>query len=605
MSPFLETRSSWPARTGAFCAALIMLALTLAAFFVLLPPVLVRPDTVPVSLPLALLAEELGQVAARADCGTGLAGIVAVDCRAAAVWRAVSEPAVAAALLPRAVITALAVIVAVWVTLDRIGMETPRRDGLTHIRGRRLQQDAAARRSLRRHLAGIGRPQMMNFWLVPHVQLPPAAESYNILTIGTQGSGKTGLLRAWLEQLIERGDRVVVHDVKGDMTAGLPADRMILVAPHDARSAAWDIARDIGDRAAALEFATRSIKAAQADSMWADGARALWADAIVSLVLEHGRNWTLRHLYELLTSSPEDFRDALVRGGATSAELIAFDDDGGVQRTSMSLLITLWVAALTTLKPLVDAWEDVPAKKRFSLTDWLRDDIALPATIMIQKSAEYPELSALVGGLLVERLAGLALAPARKRNPSQKIALVLDELAELGRLSRLPNLLSVGREVGVVTIAAVQDLGQLTAIYGETVARTLEARFGIKVIGRLTAGDTAERISKVFIGDRLVEFSDPQPGGTNGTERPQKRRENHPVFPPERMEMELGVRGFRGKSLIRCIILGLGDPVLLDVPFTAWPERRPAHRPAAWMRKRPVRRAVPDRADETDDNGDH
>lgn len=41
-----------------------------------------------------------------------------------------------------------------------------------------------------------------------------------------------------------------------------------------------------------------------------------------------------------------------------------------------------------------------------------------------------------------------------------------------------------------MTIAAVQDLGQLTAIYGETVARTLEARFGIKVIGRLTAGDT-------------------------------------------------------------------------------------------------------------------
>src|SRR5690606_4237771 len=108
--------------------------------------------------------------------------------------------------------------------------------------------------------------------------------------------------------------------------------------------------------------------------------------------------------------------------------------------------------------------------------------------------------------------------PGRKRNPSRKIALVLDELAELGRLSRLPNLLSVGREVGVITIAAVQDLGQLTAIYGETVAKALEARFGIKVIGRLTAGDTAERISKVLIGDRLVEFFDPRPAGANGGE---------------------------------------------------------------------------------------
>lgn len=251
MTPFLETRSPWPARTGAFCAALITLTLALMALFVLLPPVLVRPDMGPVSLRLPLLTEELWRIAEAADCGSGFAGVLALDCRAAAVWRAVTEPAVAAALLPRVILTVLAMIAAVRVTLDRTAMATPARDGLAHIRGRRLQQDAAARRSLRRHLAGIGRPQMKNLWLVPHVQLPPAAESYNILAVGTQGSGKTGLLRAWLEQLIERGDRVVVHDVKGDMTAGLPADRMILVAPHDARSAAWDIARDIGDRAAA------------------------------------------------------------------------------------------------------------------------------------------------------------------------------------------------------------------------------------------------------------------------------------------------------------------------------------------------------------------
>lgn len=108
----------------------------------------------------------------------------------------------------------------------------------------------------------------------------------------------------------------------------------------------------------------------------------------------------------------------------------------------------------------------------------------------------------------------------------------------------------------------------------------------------------------MLIGDRLVEFFEPHPGGANGTEAPQKRRESNPVFPPERMETELGVRRFRGKALIRCLVLGLGNPALLDVPFTAWPERRPAHRAAAWTRKRPVRRAVPDRNDGTD-NGDH
>ena len=584
MNPLAETRSPWPAWTGCICAAASTFALSLAAFFVLLPPVLSEPDRDVTTLYLYALAVELWRIAGHADCGTGLAGMLAFDCRLSAVRQAIAGSPLASELLARFMIVVFATAVSAWVAFDRVSMATPKRDRVMHVRGRRLRQDAAARGSVRRHLAGIGMPAASGLWLVPHVQLPAAAESYNVLATGTQGAGKTGVLRAWLEQLIARGDRVVVHDVKGDMTAGLPADRFVLLAPHDARSAAWDIARDIGDRAAALEFATRSIKAAQADSMWADGARALWADAIVSLIVDHGRSWTLRHLYELLTSPPTEFREALVRGGAASAELIAIDEEGGVQRTSMSLLITLWVAALTTLKPLVDAWESVPEARRFSISDWLKDETRLPPVIVIQKSAAYPELSTLVGGLLVERLAGLVLSPGRKRAPARRIALVLDELAELGRLHRLPNLLAVGREVGVLTVAAVQDLGQLVETYGETAARTLEARFGIKVIGRLTAGDTAERISKVLIGERMVEFFDRNLGGSEKPHPAQRRRETHPVFPPERMETELGVRAFRGEVLVRCLVLGLGDPALVDVPFTAWPDRRAAHRPAAWLR---------------------
>lgn len=584
MNPFTEVASRWPARFGGCCAAGLVLLLSLLVFFAIMPPVLSLPGQRPVSFNLVLLMQEFWTIGRRADCGLGLTGMLALDCRIAAIWQAIVPSPILQGLLMRGILTLLALGVAAWIAFDRILAATSKTDRLEHIRGRRLRQDASARKFLRHYLAGVGKPVPDGLWLVPHVQLPSAAESYNVLAIGTQGAGKTGMLRAWLEQLIARGDRIIVHDVKGDMTAGLPADRYILVAPHDARSAAWDIARDITDRAAALEFATRSIKAARADSMWADGARALWADAIVSLARKHGRSWTLRDLYELLTSPPATIKSELEASGAASAELISFDESGGVQRTSMSLLITLWVAALTTLKPLVDAWAEIPLARRFSLSQWLSERGSLPKTIIIQKSAEYPELSSLVGGLLVERLAALVLAPGRPRNPSRKVALVLDELAELGELRRLPNLLSVGREVGVMTIAAIQDLGQLVETYGETTARTLEARCGIKVIGRLTAGDTAERISKVLIGDRLIQFVEAAQAGANNNAPPETRRETHPVFPPERMETELGVRTVRGTALIRCLILGLGDPALLDLPFTAWPDRRHAHKPAHWMR---------------------
>lgn len=57
MTPFVEFRSPWPARTGSWCAAAIMLALSLLVFFVLLPPVLVLPGQPPVSFSLAPLSE--------------------------------------------------------------------------------------------------------------------------------------------------------------------------------------------------------------------------------------------------------------------------------------------------------------------------------------------------------------------------------------------------------------------------------------------------------------------------------------------------------------------------------------------------------------------
>lgn len=585
MNPFIATAWPWPARLGCFLAMLCASILALVAFFVLLPPVLSLPGRPAVTLDLVTLASAIWHAASSATCGTGIVSWLALDCRLAAIGNLFAGPELQHLLAPRLALVAASAVAAGWIAADRIGRATPKRDGLTHVEGRQLREGADARQSLRRALGRIGAPDEQGLWLVPHVQLPPAAESYNVLAIGTQGAGKTGLLRAWIEQLTARGDRVVLHDVKGDIAAGLPVDRMILVAPHDARSAAWDIAADITDRAAALEFAVRSIKSAASDSMWADGARALFADAVVTLIKTKGRHWSLADLYALLTAPPIEFRKALVDADASSAELIAFDEAGGVQRTSMSLLITLWVAALTTLKPLVDAWSDVPANRRFSLSEWLKDGRRLPSTIVIQKSAAYPELSALVGGLLVERLAGLVLSPAAARHPQHRIALVLDELAELGRLERLPNLLAVGRELGIVTIAAIQDLGQLVETYGETTARTLEARFGIKVAGRLTAGDTAKRIADNLIGDRKVSYTEMRRVPGSAERMPETIRERHPVFAAERFETELGVRTERGELLIRCLILGLGEPALLDVPFTSWPDRRPANRPAVWMRQ--------------------
>lgn len=66
-----------------------VLALSLAVFFLLLPPVLAHAGHDDVTLYLYALVDELWQIAADAQCGAGLAGMLALDCRLSAVWQAV------------------------------------------------------------------------------------------------------------------------------------------------------------------------------------------------------------------------------------------------------------------------------------------------------------------------------------------------------------------------------------------------------------------------------------------------------------------------------------------------------------------------------------
>ena len=71
----------------------------------------------------------------------------------------------------------------------------------------------------------------------------------------------------------EIGDGVLVIDVKGDMTATLPGEPL-LIALQDLRSMIWDVARDCRTKQDARELAARIIPASH-DPMWSDAARGI------------------------------------------------------------------------------------------------------------------------------------------------------------------------------------------------------------------------------------------------------------------------------------------------------------------------------------------
>ncbi len=584
VNPFVETKPLVPTILGATLAAFLVLIVGLAILFSADAPYVVGANGI---VPLNL--QMMGRIALeflRGDtCVAGLTKVIGLDCRFQYLDRVFQAIAASRSASIHAVTLPLAIAVSWGTTAYMMHAATSKCERFVTLRGWRLLFDGEGRASLRGVIARTGRLLKRGLWLLPHVQLTSECEGYNILALGTQGSAKTSTLRGLVEQCEARGDQMFIHEVKGDFTAGLPINPFILVAPHDRRSAAYNIARDIRNEKHAREFAAHAVQKSDHDSMWGDAARAAWADLVMTLHAENPGDWSWDDLASVLLSPGETIKATLEAAGKDSASRLIFGSDNPEDnRTTMSILVTMWVAALTTVLPLAEAWRDVPLARRFSLRQWLDEPMAYPRVIVLQKSSEYPELSGAIGGFLIDRLIALALRPGRQPNPTRKLVFCLDELPECGNghIQGLPRLLNTGREFGIVILAGVQEIAHLVEIYGENLANVLLGRFRIKLIHQLNAGDSAERVS-ALLGERRIEYPGP-PVRDQASDRWVREtvRETVPVCPADRLESDLGVTKSGRHTTARIVVMGLGNPAIVDVPLTVWSDRRPGHVPAPW-----------------------
>lgn len=579
------SKSFKPALLGAFSAMVVALGLAVVALLLHPNPALIELDNQLHRFDHINFLPKIINALAGKSCNAVVehwTSIDWIDCRLVPVISLLERASHAPGMALNFAAVAAAGITSFVLAMRSIYARTPKREFERTVKGRRPIFDLDARNSLRSMIKKTGKPVRDGLWIAPHVQLTPTLESYNLLGLGTQGSGKTSHFRALIEQFARRGDRLFVHDVKGDMTAGLPVDDFILVAPHDARSWAYDIAADIRNSHHAHEFGKRTVDEDGDDRMWGKGGGSITGDLTWGLAMDQKGKWTWGELADTLLVPGGQMKTRLeALGSINASQLIFGSEDPEENRTTMSLLITIWIAATTIILPLAQAWEQVPPERRFSLRQWVGRKGKLPSIIILQRSSEYAYLSTALGGFLIDRLLGLAMSPDRNRNRADKLVLCLDELPELGLIERLPNALNVGRELGLVTIAGVQDIAHLVKVYGSELAEVLLARFRIKLVHQLDAGDTADRIS-ALIGDRTVLR--PSPSEFNAkTGKPLLMRETERVLEPYVFDTELGVRTESGTMVSRTLLMGLGNPAILDIPVTAWTDRRPGHVPADWI----------------------
>jgi hypothetical protein len=436
------------------------------------------------------------------------------------------------------------------------------------IAGRVLYQGRKARRELRRHskekcqVSGQGLKLHPSFdWTLSLDQ-----ETRHLLVQGGVGSGKTQILWSLINAAIARGDKLVMYDNKGDFTAQLP-EPLTLLAPWDARSFAWDIAKDCSNGQDARELSARLIPDGH-DPMWHSAARMILTAVLCKLQAEQPKSWTWADLYRLACGDQEQLLAIVTKYQPEAVNILA-----GESKTTDGILINL-SASLAIVADLAQAWGSAPPEKRFAFSEWIQNPNPASKVVILQGNGRYAELTKGYVQGIIAMLAGRINSSEVGESKERRVWLVLDEVPQLGKIPGLSSILEVGRSKGIRVVLGTQDLSQLQEIYGQYVGRIWGSLVGTQIIVRTSSGDTANFISKEMIGYATVEKTLVHEGKAQPSQTMQQL-----VMEPSDLADQLGTddKGVKG------VLLGMGDAYLLHWPYTTMPKRREASVPAAWI----------------------
>jgi len=324
--------------------------------------------------------------------------------------------------------------------------------------------EAASRNEIKKDAAGLS-------WFGTF-RLSRLREVNHFLVYGAIGGGKTQTILPLLRSVMERGDKAVIFDFKGDYTRmaySRPKDAQarsepLLLAPHDKRSVIWDIANDLVVEEDAIEVANRIIPESK-DRFFSDSARTILALCIITLMKTKPRNWTWWELMEttqlpletLQSYAQKYHRDAMIYLNADYRQVAA--------------TISTMAAGLGAVRMLAYGWRaDGVSRKTFSLRTWLLNEETKDRTLVLQRSGRFQDqsegwISAFLT-VMSSSVSDISFGESKER----RVWLFIDEFAQLPKVHRFEAMLETGRSKGLAVVLGIQGLEQLVSKYSQQVA---------------------------------------------------------------------------------------------------------------------------------------
>ncbi|MHB1991671.1 type IV secretion system DNA-binding domain-containing protein [Metallibacterium scheffleri] len=396
---------------------------------------------------------------------------------------------------------------------------------IQHVRGVRFYRDPDEAQPVLQAAENARMSEAQRVGKVPSLVLGGVAFSRKRLTagalfVGLPGSGKTVCLSAAIHQILHGGggDRVLVHDPKGDYTAALyDPETCVLLGPWDARAALWS-PEDIDSPALAAEFADAVTGAGEAQGnnrYFYDGASAIVGGLIKSYLLE-GTQWRWIDLARALQGNARAMAQQAERGDARVRSVMPFafarphpitgalpgpsqGERGVISTVGTCSRMLLQLAAVDHGRP------DAP---QFSMRRWLTGEAHTEIrTVILNNNAAFAAAAEAIFGAILRVLVATTNSALMKERGADEAGLwlIIDEAPQLGEaaLEHLQRAAEVARSRGVRTVLAAQDESQFAARMGLEKAAPLLAMQSLRVYAQMSAAGAESVCERV--GDRDVK----------------------------------------------------------------------------------------------------
>jgi hypothetical protein len=381
--------------------------------------------------------------------------------------------------------------------------------------------------------------------------------------------------------------KLLLYDRKGDFTERYPDG--VIVSPWDARSAVWDIAKDLVDVSARRAMASILSPTFDGDkNKWLnDGAAGVIYAILESLYADFGMAWGWHQLLERGAYPHGQLYKLVQQHNPVIAKTIADADNMGTQ----SILGAVG-QAFTVVSQLTLAWGDVGSERpRFSMREFLDDRYQGETMLILRNGRDESLAKAYISVLFnVAQTQMMNVEDTdNSNNDGRAVFFVIDEFTSIGRLA-VEALTAVGRSKGCMVILGFQDKAQINSTYDQNFASSLESMVGTNVVCRLGPGDTRDRMTRL-IGERLVGTvnvnTSLSAGGTSSTtaysESKRALIDASELTALGKINVPKTKDNPKGFA-IRAIVLRNGKAKLLAFPGVVLPKVRPFYVEADWCK---------------------